>query len=68
MPHNQAYKAFEMASDILEQGLNPSRMKTTIPPRGPLMVNRKRAKMFGISLEDKMNIIEEVIEEAIALQ
>ena len=57
-----------MAYDILEQGLNPSHMRTIAPPRGTLMVNRKRAEMLGISLEDKMDIIEEIVEEAIALE
>jgi len=65
--YNQAYKAFEMAYDILEQGLNPSRMRTITPPRGPLMVNRIRAEMLGITLDDKMDLIEEIVEEAVAL-
>src|SRR5919204_628012 len=33
--YNQGYYAFEMAYDILEQGLNPSHMRTITPPRGP---------------------------------
>jgi len=66
--YNQGSRAFEMAYDILEQGLNPSRMRTITPPRGPLMVNSQRAKMLGISLDDKMGSIEEVIPTAIALQ
>ena len=66
--YNQSYKAFEMAYDILEQGLNPSRMRTAIPPKGPLMVNRLRAKTLGISLEDKINIIDEIVENSIALK
>lgn len=66
--YNQSYKAFEMAYDILEQGLNPSRMRTVIPPKGPLMVNRIRANTLGISLEDKMDIIDEIIEESVALK
>jgi ABC-type uncharacterized transport system substrate-binding protein len=66
--YNQSYKAFEMAYDILEQGLNPSRMRTVIPPKGPLMVNRIRAKTLGISLDDKMDIIDEIIEDSIALK
>ncbi len=65
---NQSYRAFEMAYDILEQGLNPSRIRTITPSRGPLMVNRRRAEMLGISLADKASIIEEIVEEAIALQ
>jgi ABC-type uncharacterized transport system substrate-binding protein len=66
--YNQGYYAFEMAYDILEQGFNPGRMRTIAPPRGPLMVNGQRAKMLGISLEDKMESIDEVIPTAIALQ
>jgi ABC-type uncharacterized transport system substrate-binding protein len=66
--YNQSYKAFEMAYDILEQGLNPSRMRTVIPPKGPLMVNLVRANMLGISLEDKMDIIDEIVENAVALK
>ena len=65
--YNQGYHAFEMVYDILEQGLNPSRIRTKTPPRGPLMVNRQRANMLGIVLDDKMHIIEEVIETAVAL-
>ena len=33
---NQAYRAFEMAYDILEQGLNPGLMRTTTPDKGSL--------------------------------
>ena len=66
--YNQSYKAFEMAYDIMEQGLNPSRMRTVIPPKGPLMVNRIRANTLGISLEDKMDVIDEIVEESIALK
>lgn len=66
--YNQSYKAFEMAYDILEQGLNPSRMRTVVPPKGPLMVNRIRAKTLGISLEDKMDTIDEIVENSIALK
>jgi len=66
--YNQSYKAFEMAYDILEQGLNPSRMRTVVPPKGPLMVNRIRAKTLGISLEDKMDTIDEIVEDSIALK
>ena len=66
--YNQSYKAFEMAFDILEQGLNPSRMRTVVPPKGPLMVNRIRAKSLGISLKDKMDTIDEIVEESIALE
>jgi len=66
--YNQSYKAFEMAFDILEQGLNPSRMRTVAPPKGPLMVNRIRANMLGISLADKMDAIDAIVEDSIALK
>ncbi|MDM8542589.1 ABC transporter substrate binding protein [Desulfococcaceae bacterium HSG9] len=66
--YNQSYRAFEMALDILEQGLNPSRMRTVVPPKGPLMVNRIRAETLGISLEDKMDAIDEIVDESIALE
>jgi putative tryptophan/tyrosine transport system substrate-binding protein len=66
--YNQSYKAFEMAFDILEQGLNPSRMRTITPKQGPLIVNRIRAKILGISLDDKMNFIDEIVETSVALE
>ena len=65
--YNQGHMAFEMAYDILEQGFNPGRMRTQTPPKGPFMVNRQRAHMLGVSLEGKMDIIEEVVETALAL-
>jgi len=66
--YNQGYMAFEMAYDILEQGLNPGHMRTKTPLKGPFTVNRQRARMLGISLEGKMDIIEDIIETAIALE
>ncbi len=65
--YNQSYTAFQMAYDILEQGLNPGRMRTKTPSRGPFMVNRRRAQMLGISLADKGELIDEIIDEALAL-
>lgn len=64
----QGYEAFEMATAILERGYRPARMRPRTPQRGPLMVNRVRAKMLGISLDGNMNSIEEVVEEALALK
>ena len=32
------------------------------------MVNRQRAKMLGISLDDKMDSIDEIVETALALE
>ena len=65
--YNQTYSAFEMAYDILELGLNPGRMRTRTPPRGPHLVNRQRAQALGIAIEDKAFLIDEVIERSLAL-
>jgi len=65
--YNQSFTAFEMAYDILEQGLSPSRMRTRTPAKGPYMVNRQRAEALGLSIEDKMYLIDEVIEDSRAL-
>ncbi len=65
---NQAYRAFEMAYDILEQGLNPGLMRTVTPTRGPLMVNRIRAEMLGIDLDVHSEFIDEIVDEAAALE
>lgn len=48
--YNQSHLAFEMAHDILEQGLNPGHMRPRTPARGPLMVNTLRARALGIQL------------------
>lgn len=66
--YNQSFSAFEMAYDILEMGLNPGRMRTRTPPRGPHLVNRQRAQALGISIEDKSFLIDEVIERSLALE
>ncbi len=65
---NQSFAAFEMAYDILEQGLSPSRMRTRTPERGPYLVNRQRAAALGIAIGDKMYLIDEIINESLALQ
>ncbi len=64
---NQGYRAFEMAYDVLEQGLNPGLIRTVTPSRGPLMVNRKRAAMLGINLEDYVDLIDDIVDDAVAL-
>lgn len=66
--YNQSYAAFQMAYDILEQGLNPGRMRTKTPPRGPFMVNERRARMLGIDLSDKLDLIDELVPDAVALR
>ena len=64
---NQAYRAFEMAYDVLEQGLNPGLMRTVTPSRGPFMVNRLRAKELDIDLQEHEELIDELIDDAAAL-
>ncbi len=66
--YNQGYTAFEMAYDILEQGLSPRLMRTKTPPRGPFMVNRNRAKTLGISLKHLDYLIDEYVDHSIALE
>ena len=65
--YNQAFTAFEMAYDILEQGLSPSRMRTRTPAKGPFLVNSQRAAALQLRLKDKMYLIDEVINESLAL-
>ena len=66
--YNQSYLAFEMAYDILEQGLDPGRMRPRTPARGPLMVNAKRAQALGIRLSDEMRKSVQLVDTAAALK
>ena len=66
--YNQSYLAFEMAYDILEQGLDPGRMRVRSPGRGPLMVNARRARMLGLPLDGNKHLIEEMVDTAAALK
>ncbi len=66
--YNQGFTAFEMAYDILEQGLPPGLMRTKTPARGPLMVNRNRARALGISLDEHDYLIDEYIDTSAALE
>jgi ABC-type uncharacterized transport system substrate-binding protein len=65
--YNQGFLAFEMAYGILERGLNPARMAVRTPERGPYLVNRHRARQLGIDLEQAMYLIDEVVEQSLAL-
>lgn len=65
--YNQGLMAFEMASLILEGRATPSRMAVRTPDRGPYLVNRLRAEQLGISLADSMYMIDEVVNQAVAL-
>lgn len=65
---NQAYTAFEMAYDILEQGFNPGLMRTKTPAHGPRMINRNRAEALGIQLNEKIDGVDIIVEQALALR
>ena len=64
---NQGYEAVVIAHEILAKGADPAAFPPKVPKRGPLMVNKKRARMLGITLTKDMGI-EEYIEHAGALQ
>ncbi len=62
--YNQGYEAVSIAHDILAKGLQPKFYPPRTPKRGALMVNKKRAKMLGITLTDEMGI-EQIIETSV---
>ncbi len=64
---NQGYEAVSMAHDILTKGLKPSDYPPRAPPRGPLLVNKERARFLGISLGPDMGI-EEIVGKSAALK
>ncbi len=58
--YNQGYEAVIMAHDILANGANPATYAARSPKRGPLIVNKRRAEMLGITLTEEMGIEEYV--------
>ena len=64
---NQGYAAFEMARLILDKGVSPARMAVRTPDRGPYLVNRNRAAQLNIALDDAMYLIDEIVNESLAL-
>lgn len=65
--YNQGYAAFEMAQLILDKGVSPARMAVRTPDRGPYLVNRNRAAQLNIALDDAMYLIDEIVNESVAL-
>lgn len=65
--YNQGFEAAAIAHDILSKGANPATYPPRVPGRGPLMVNRQRARMLGLTLTPAMGI-EEYFEKAEALE
>ena len=64
--YNQGFEGVVIAHDILAKGADPASYPPRTPKRGPLMVNKQRAKMLGIRLTKDIGI-EEYIETASAL-
>lgn len=65
--YSQGFEAAAMGRDILENGRDPATYPALTPKRGPLMVNKERAEMLGITLSKDMGI-EEYVEKALALE
>ncbi len=66
--YNQGFEALTMAAQILQDGLDPATMRPRTPGRGPLMMNVQRARMLRIGFEAKLDQIDELAHEALALQ
>ena len=66
--YRQGYEGARIAHDILANGANPATYPTVTPKRGPLMVNRQRAQMLGIVLPAEPGMVQEYIDQALALQ
>ncbi len=62
--YNQGYEAVHIGFDILVHGFSPATYKPRTPERGPRIVNRKRAEILGIRLNDDMGI-EQIIETSV---
>ena len=54
--YQQAFEAVTMAVEILREGRKPAQMQPRTPKRGPLIVNRQRAQMLGLTLTPEMEI------------
>jgi len=63
----QGYEAVKTAYQILEKGKNPDNIPVRAPERGPIIVNRQRAKMLGIDISGKA-FIEDFFDSALALE
>lgn len=62
--YQQGYQGVKMAHQILSQAAEPATMKPFSPEHGPFVVNRKRAKVLGLTerLVSQAKIIDEIIE------
>ncbi len=65
--YKQAFEAVRMAKQILLDGRSPARMPVRSPSRGPVIVNRQRAKTLGIDLAGK-DFVDEALDTSLALK
>jgi ABC-type uncharacterized transport system substrate-binding protein len=65
--YNQGYQAVCLAHRILHGQERPGQIAVTAPGRGPLLVNRTRARMLGLEITPALGA-EEIIEKALALE
>lgn len=64
--YSQGFEGVRIAHDLLAGGKRPATYATVTPKRGPLMVNRQRAQMLGLTIPE--GVADEIIEEASALK
>jgi len=62
----QGYEAVKIASLILKDGQDPGQIPVYAPDRGPVIVNRQRARQLGVNLSGK-TFIEEFLDDSLAL-
>jgi putative ABC transport system substrate-binding protein len=65
--YNQGYEAMKLVCRILQKGERPQEIEVKAPLRGPFIVNRERAQVFGIVITQEMGV-EETIEKSLALE
>ncbi len=65
--YNQAFEVVGIARDILLKGADPAGYPVRAPKRGALVVNRQRARILGIPLNDGMGI-EEFVDKALPIE
>jgi len=63
----QGYEAVKMAHQIIVEGKRPGNIPVRAPDRGPVIVNRQRAKMLGINTSNKA-FVEQWIDSSLALE
>lgn len=65
--YSQGFEGVRIAHDILANGAKPGTYPPVTPTRGPLLVNRQRAQMLGMTVPADVKI-DEYIEQGMALQ